>query len=80
MSDAERLQLEIATALAMLHEACKILDNAVEEEQIPYIDKTDEMPVNLHPSHRGFVEAFPGKDMWPLRSLSIHQDSVHRLF
>ena len=60
-----------------------ILSDGVPEPETPYIDRTDEMPVNTTPSHKDFVRCFPGRDMWPLRNLSdltgitIHHSLSH---
>ena len=67
--------------------ACACLEatlrDGVPEPSVPYIDRTDEMPVNSHPTHSDFVRCFPGRDMWPLRNLSditgitIHHSMSH---
>ena len=67
---ASEIAVNLSAASFAMQEWSLALKDAMRSRELPYIDRTDEMPINLMPFHADFVRNFPGRNMWPLRSLA----------
>ena len=77
MNLADEIVQHLITARNACNEALELIVGP-EPDPVPYVDRVDEMPVNLKPHHADFLRCFPGRDMWPLRSLDdIDGITVH---